>query len=184
MSSFGIVLTSVASLSAAGFGWVGLNFFGAPIRELRETRREALKVLERYKYVGIRYDTVLVNDTGLVDLRPQHGCKTNAHGALNDVSSSLQTHIREHALATRIYCWALGYDLDFAAQALLTLSEAVQGVHQDPKARRLTLHTLFVAFGAAHGLSLGEIAAARAETRKWHDCNRDMTKSSSLAGSA
>jgi hypothetical protein len=167
MTNFAPFLTGVAT---AIVGWVGLNFFGGPIVALREKRREALEVAERYRYVGILTDTnmVLVNDTSLLDMRPRppNEYQTKAHAELSDAGNSLRTFVRERAFATRIYCWVLGYDLDFAARALLSLGEAVRGVYQDKKARRLTLHTLFLALGVAHDLSVGETAAARAEMKQ------------------
>jgi hypothetical protein len=164
--------TAIGSLVVATIGWMGLNFFGKPIVTLRETRRKALEVAERYAYVGLY---------GL----PSEEYQTRALAALHDAGNSLRAYVRENALATRIYCWGLHYDLDFAARAALGLGEAARGEYKvDEMARRLTLHALFVALGSARHLSAGEIAAARAEMKKWHYGNRDMTTFSSAADNA
>ncbi len=189
----GSVLTGVA---VAVLSWVALNFFGKPILTLREKRREALEVAERYAYVGAGRDrlpaairdtelTYVVRDTGLVDLHdrtpPLSEEYQRALSALLDAGNSLRAHFRERSLAAQIYCRLFGYDLDCAARALLGLAEAVRGQHHINKRarRRLILHALLVALGATDHLSAREIAAARTEIKQWHDGNRDMTTSSS-----
>ena len=84
--------------------------------------------------------------------------------------------MRERSVATRIYCRALHYDLEKSASALFGLGEAVRGQYAfDEKTRRLTLHVLFVALGSICHLTADEVAVARAEMRKWHDGNRNLT---------
>lgn len=169
MADAASVLTGVG---VAALSWVALNFFGKPILTLREKRREALEVAERYAYVG------------------SHGSvsdeyRARALAALHDAGNSLRAYVRERSLATRLYCSVLGYDLDFASRAVFGLGEAARGQYRiEERTCRLTLHALFVALGSTHHLSAGEIAAARAEMTKWHDGNRDMTTSSSAAGNA
>jgi hypothetical protein len=183
-------------VAVAALSWVALNFFGKPILTLREKRREALEVAERYAYVGAGGDrqpaairdtepTYLVHDTGLVDLHdrapPLSEEYQRALSALLDAGNSLRAHFRERSLAAQIYCRVFGYDLDCAARALLGLAEAVRGQHHiDKRARRrLILHALLVALGATHHLSSAEIAAARTKMKQWHEGNRDMATSSS-----
>jgi hypothetical protein len=163
----GSVLTGVG---VAALSWVALNFFGKPILALRDKRREALEVGERYAYVGLHGS-------------PSEEYQKRALSELHDAGNLLRAHFRERSLATRIYCRVFGYDLDYAARAMLGLAEATRGQYQiSEKARRLTLHALFVALGATHHLSAGEITVARTEMKQWHDGNRDMTTSSSAAG--
>jgi hypothetical protein len=165
----GSVLTGVG---VAALSWVALNFFGKPILTLREKRREALEVAERYAYVGL-------HGGGSDEYR------SRALAALHDAGNSLRAYVRERSLATRIYCWVFRYDLDFAARAVFGLGEAARGEYQiEERTRRLNLHAVFVALGSTHHLSKGEIAAARTEMKKWYDGNRDMTTSSSEAGNA
>lgn len=165
-----MVITGVCSLALGGAGWVTLTFLGNPIIALQETRRVALEVAERYAYVGIRGDISLVIDSSLVDIRPRPPSEYQAKARVElcAAGASLRTYVRECAIATRIYCWALGYDLDVAARALLGLAAAVRGEcrSDDRGARRLTLHTLFVALGAAHHLSASEIATARVRLKQ------------------
>lgn len=153
----------ITGIGVAAVSWVALNFFGKPIWALREKRREALEVAERYAYVGLHGT-------------PSEDYQRRALTALHNAGNSLRAHARERSLATQVYCRVFQYDLDFAARAVLGLGEAVRGEYRiDELARRLTLHALFVALGAVEHLSAGEIAAARAEMKKWHDGNRDVT---------
>lgn len=176
----GSVLTGVG---VAALSWVALNFFGKPILTLREKRREALEVGERCAYVGLHLHGVLIGDDGLAD--HQSDDQKRAFSELHGAGNTLRAHFRERSLATRIYCWFFGYDLDYAARALLGLAEAARvPYHTDERARRLNLHALFVTLGATHHLTVGEIAAARAEMKKWHDGNRDMTTSGSATDKA
>jgi hypothetical protein len=169
---------AVGSVAVAALGWVGLNFFGKPILTLREKRREALEVGERYAYVGLHEALYLMNDDGL--RRPTDEYQNTALAALRDAGNSLRVYFRERSLATQIYCRLFGYDLDYAARALLGLSEAARVPYLiDERARRLTLHALFVALGSTHHLSAGEIAAAQTEMKKWHYGDRDTTTFSS-----
>jgi hypothetical protein len=142
----GSVLTGVG---VAALSWVALNFFGKPILTLSEKRREALEVAERYAYVGLHGS-------------PSDEYQTRALVALHDAGNSLRAYVRERSLATRLYCWVLRYDLDYAARAVFGLGEAARGEYRiDERVRRLTLHALFVALGSTHHLSAGEIAAPR-----------------------
>ena len=50
MVDFSSVLLGLAS---GAVSWVGLNFIGKPILDLREKRRAALEASERYAYVGL-----------------------------------------------------------------------------------------------------------------------------------
>ena len=45
--------SAITTLLLGGVGWIGFNFFGKPIVTLRENRRDALQVAERYAYVGL-----------------------------------------------------------------------------------------------------------------------------------
>jgi hypothetical protein len=151
------------SLAIGALGWVGLNLFGKPILALRDKRREALEVAERYAYVGLHST-------------PSEEYQNRALAALHDVGNSLRAYARESSPATRLYCRVLRYDLDFAARAVLGLGEAARGEYRiDETTRRLTLHALFVALGSTHHLSPGEVAVAKVEMKNWHDANRDAT---------
>jgi hypothetical protein len=157
------VVSVVAGIGVAAVGWVALNFFGKPVLTLIEKRREALEIGERYAYVGLPPS-------------PSDEYRSRALTALNNIGSSMRALARERSLATRIYCWAMRYDLDKAASALLGLSEAARGQYQyKERTLRLTLHVLFVALGSSHHLSAGEVAAAREEMHRWHDGNRNLT---------
>jgi hypothetical protein len=176
-------LSVMGGLGSAVIGWIALNFFGKPILILREKRREALEVGERYAYVGLdSFDGRLLYDDGMLS-RPDRSESDEAQTsfkALHDTGNSLRALARERSIATHLYCRALNYDLDKAASATFGLAEAARGKHVfDERTRRLMLHVLFVALGATHHLSSDEATAARAEMRKWHDGNRDMTVYSS-----
>jgi hypothetical protein len=121
------LVSSVITLALGGAGWATLNFLGKPIVILLERRRTALEVAERYAYVSIRGDIILVSDTSLSDMRsrPQSEYQTKASEELRAAGTALRTHLRECVVATRIYCWAFGYDLDAAARALLVLADAL-----------------------------------------------------------
>jgi hypothetical protein len=58
--------------------------------------------------------------------------------------------------------------------ALLDAGEGILSRIVD-RTRRPALHVLFVALGAAHHLSAGEVAAARTEMKQWHYGNRDLS---------
>lgn len=176
-------LSVMGGLGSAVIGWIALNFFGKPILILREKRREALEVGERYAYVGLdSFDGRLLYDDGMLS-RPDRSESDEAQTsfkALHDTGNSLRALARERSIVTHLYCRALNYDLDKAASATFGLAEAARGKHVfDERTRRLMLHVLFVALGATHHLSSDEATAARAEMRKWHDGNRDMTVYSS-----
>lgn len=82
---------------------------------------------------------------------------------------------RERSIATHLYCVALDYDLDKAANAAFGLAAAARGNYVfGERTRRRMLHALFVALGATHHLSSSQVIAARAEMQKWYDGNRDM----------
>jgi hypothetical protein len=163
---------AAGSVAIAALGWVGLNLFGKPILGLRDKRREALEAAERYAYVGLHGT-------------PREEYQKRALAALHDVGNSLRAYARESSLATKLYCRMLRYDLDFAARAVLGLGAAARGEYRiDERARRLTLHALFVALGSTHHLSPGEIAVAKAEMKNWHDANRDATTFSSAMDNA
>jgi hypothetical protein len=173
MSAAGVV----GSLALGAVGWVGSNFFGKPTLALRDKRREALEVAERYAYVGLHS-------------APSEEYQKRALAALYDVGNSLRAYARESSLATKMYCRVLRYDLDFAARAVFCLARAVQiaggqyRIVEIDNTRRPALHVLFVALGATHHLSAGEVAAARTEMKQWHDGNRNLTTSSSMADKA
>jgi hypothetical protein len=176
----GSILTGVTGLAGAALGWVALNFFGKPILALKEKRREALEIGERYSYVGLHY-RLIGDDVLYATLKEGDDYVKQAVLSLRDAGNSLRAHFRERSLATRIYCLAFGYDLDYAARCLLGLAEAARtagSLDVGEKARRLTLHALFVALGATQHLSAGEIAAARTEMKKWDYGNPDVTTSS------
>jgi hypothetical protein len=155
--------SGITTLLLGGIGWIGFNFFGKPIVTLRDNRRDALQVAERYAYVGLNSSS-------------SETLQLKAISALHDAGNALRAHVRERSVATRIYCWALRYELDKAASALFGLGEAVRGQFSfDEGTRRLTLHVLFVALGSTDHLTADEVAVARAEMRKWHDGNRNLT---------
>jgi hypothetical protein len=155
--------SAITTLLLGGVGWIGFHFFGKPIVTLRENRRNALLVAERYAYVGLHGS-------------PSEALQLTALSALHDAGNALRAHVRERCVATRIYCRALHYDLERAASALFGLGEAVRGQYSfAERTRRLTLHVLFVALGSTYHLTADEVAVARAEMRKWHDGNRNLT---------
>jgi hypothetical protein len=154
--------SAITTLLLGGVGWIGFNFFGKPIVTLRDNRRDAPQVAERYAYVGLHGS-------------PSEALQLRALSALHDAGNALRAHVRERSVATRIYCRALHYDLEKAASALFGLGEAVRGQYDfDERTRRLTLHVLFVALGSISHLTADEVAVARAEMRKWHDGNRNL----------
>lgn len=156
----GTLGSAITTLLLGGFGWIGFNFFGKPIVTLRDNRRDALEVAERYAYVGLHSS-------------PSEALQIKALDALHDAGNHLRAHVRERSVATRIYCWSFDYDLDKAASALFGLGEAARG-RVGERTRRLTLHVLFVALGSVHHLTADEVALARAEMRKWHDGSRNL----------
>jgi hypothetical protein len=170
-------LSVMGGLTTAVIGWIALNFFGKPILMLKEKRRAALEVGERYAYVGLNSFGTLPGDDGLGrPERPESDEAQDACKALHDTGNSLRALARERSIASHLYCKLLNYDLDTAASATFGLAEAARVTYVfDERTRRLMLHVLFVALGATHHLSSDEVTAARAEIRKWHDGNRDIT---------
>jgi hypothetical protein len=83
--------------------WFSVNFVGKPILAIREKRREALQIAERYAFV-----------------RPwsSDDLQRPALKSLYDVGTSLRAYSREASVATRAYCRLMGYDLDMAARCL------------------------------------------------------------------
>lgn len=155
MLEFASVVSGVSGLVSAAAGWFALNFFGRSVLALREKRKEALEVAERYAYVGLHRS-------------PSDELQDRALGGLNNAGNSLRALDRERSLATRIYCRLLHYDLRMAAIAVFGLAEAARGEFRyDEAQRRLTLHVLFVALGSVHHMSSADVAATRAEMAKW-----------------
>ena len=141
------ILTSVVGVSIAAVSWVALNFVARPVLAVRDDRRKALEVAERYAYVGLHGT-------------PSEEYHKRALMALHDAGGTLRAHGRERSLAVRAYCRILGYDLDFASRAILGLGEALRGeYHIDEGARRITLHAVFVALGSTHHLTAAEVTA-------------------------
>jgi hypothetical protein len=93
-AGLGSVLTGMGVAALTLLSWVALNFFGKPIMTLRDKRREALEIAERYAYVGLNGS-------------PSEEYQTKALAALNDAGNSLRAHFRERALARRIYSGVL-----------------------------------------------------------------------------
>ena len=179
----GSVLTGIGAIFLGTLSWLALNFFGKPILTLREKRREALEVGERYAYVHSRNDDIQLYN--LHSKATPNDEQNIAFSELTRVGIALRAHLREHSVSTSLYCWMFGYDLESGARALLNLARAVQNLdYIDPTLRRLILHALFVALSATHHLSVDEIAAARTVMKRWHDGNCDLTTSSSTADNA
>jgi hypothetical protein len=115
-----------ASLSAA-LGWIGTQMAGKPILALREKREEALRVADRYAYIGWGSSEELVR-TG--------------RRALFDVASSLRAMSRARGWALDLYCRCLEIDLEMASTALDGLGGIVGGPH-DNVARGMTANGVF-----------------------------------------
>ena len=160
----GHFLSVVGGLGSAVIGWIALNFFGKPILRLRDTRRHALEVGERYAYIGLENFAGRLAYDDLTLRRPDRSKNDEvdlSFNALNDAGNSLRALARERSLATYLYCWVLKYDLTKAASATFGLAETVRGKYIfDEQTRRLMLHVLFVALGATHHLSSSEVAVA------------------------
>jgi hypothetical protein len=93
--------SAITTLLLGGVGWIGFNFFGKPIVTLRDNRRDALQVAERYAYVGLHGS-------------PSEALQLRALSALHDAGNALRAHVRERSVATQIYCRVLRYDLEKA----------------------------------------------------------------------
>jgi hypothetical protein len=102
----GHFLPVVGGLGSALIGWIALNFFGKPILILRDTRRHALEVGERYAYIGLEnFERGLAFD----DMMLRHPDRSKneqvkiSFNALHDAGNSLRTLARERSLATYLY---------------------------------------------------------------------------------
>jgi hypothetical protein len=137
-----IVVASIVAIAS----WVALNFIGKPVLALRKTRQEALGIADRRWAIS-------------------PSASDEAHSvaikALNDAAAALVEQRRADAIAVRLYCDMLGYDLELAARCLRGLAEGVRGECPiSDETRKRTRDALFVSLGATRDLSGDEIAAA------------------------
>ncbi|MCG6203144.1 hypothetical protein LPW26_00715 [Rhodopseudomonas sp. HC1] len=124
----------VASAGAAVAAWFAVYFIGKPVVALQRQRIAALQVAERYYAV----------DPGSDEAERDAAVK-----ALFESGIVIRSYDRGWSTAVRLWCWAWGYDLDLAAQALFGLAESARGTTLfPPDARRNTLNALYVALGA------------------------------------
>ena len=145
----------VTGVGAAAAAWLALYFVGKPVAALQQQRIAALQTAERYYAVN-----------------PAEPDSAEAVKALFEAGVAVRTYDRAWSTATRLWCWACGYDLDLASRCLFGLSEGPRGEMEIPlEARRNTLNALYVALAADKHLSRETVAAIKdmvAQTKAAH----------------
>lgn len=143
----GTIATTLATVLVAVLAWFAANFLGQPILALREKRREAIQVAERYSSVSFISSEEL---------------RTTALTSFHDVSTALRAYSREGSIATRVLCRLMKYDLETAAQCLFALAEGPRGDYRiTEEQRRNTLKALYVSLAATAHLTAAEIDTTR-----------------------
>src|SRR5262249_33062677 len=90
----------------AVLAWFITNWVGKPIIDVRDKRLKALQAAEQHAFVGF----VAGNER-----------EAGARAALNEAASGLQSISRGHGWPVRLYCRLARYDLEAAANWLITM---------------------------------------------------------------
>lgn len=99
-----IIVGAVLALPASFFAWLAYNWGGKPILDVRAARLDALKAAELYSFKGFGYSDDETNA---------------ARRALSDAANALRALSRGQPWTARLYCQALGYDLELSASVLM-----------------------------------------------------------------
>jgi hypothetical protein len=121
--------------------WFVTNFLTKSILAVREKRREAIQVADRYWEIGFGHSDEL---------------RTAAVRSLNDVATALRAYGRESQI-TRAWCRLMRYDLELAARCLMGLAAGAAGENLREETRRNNLNAIYVSLGATSHLTKAEI---------------------------
>ena len=113
----GILLGAIGGLLV----WFITNWVGKPIVDVRDKRIKALHAAEQNAHVGYGASNERV---------------TEARAALNEAASGLRSISRGYGWPVRLYCRLARYDLEAAANWLITLHNMAGEPGYDDKARR------------------------------------------------
>jgi len=118
--------------------WFITNWVGKPIVDIRDKRIKALQAAEQNANVGFSAGDKRV---------------TEARAALSEAASGLRSISRGHGLPVRLYCWFEGYDLEAAADWLITLHNWTGEIGQGDKARQIVVDAIHILLRAHKHLS-------------------------------
>jgi hypothetical protein len=118
--------------------WFITNWIGKPILDIRDKRIKALQAAEQNAYV----------DRGAGNKRV-----TQATTALNEAASGLRSISRGYGWPVRLYCRLARYDLEGAADWLITFHNKTLEIGHDDEDRQIALDAIYVLLGAHQHLS-------------------------------
>ena len=114
-------ITILVGAIGAVLAWFITNWIGKPIIDVRDKRIKALHAAEQNAHVGYGASNERV---------------TEARAALNEAASGLRSISRGYGWPVRLYCRLARYDLEAAANWLITLHNMAGEPGYDDKARR------------------------------------------------
>lgn len=135
-----LALTWLGAVPIGVTGWFAVNFIAKPILEVRDLRRQAFNVIEKYVFVGMPRDE---KDEDRVQ---------NAHDALSSVGVSLRAFGRSYTFIGHMYCRICGYNLEMAACALFGLAQ-MAGWNYGQQARENQRDLVYVALKSCEHIS-------------------------------
>jgi hypothetical protein len=134
-----IVLTALTAVPVTLLAWLAYNWAGKPILDMRTARLDSLKIAELYGFTGYGYSEEETN---------------KAKTTLSEVAVALRALSRSQRWSARLYCRALGYDLELASSVLMGLAGLVgAALGKDNTSRRDGLDALYVSLAANQHLS-------------------------------
>ena len=126
--------------------WFITNWVGKPIIDVRDKRLKALQAAEQHAFVGF----VAGNER-----------EAGARAALNEAASGLQSISRGHGWPVRLYCRPARYDLEAAANWLITMHNMAGKIGYDDKRRQIVLDAIYIFLRAHQHLSRERIDEIR-----------------------
>ena len=128
----------ISAVIGGVLGWLANNWIGRPISDVQDKRLKALQAVEQNAYV-----TGSATDERV----------TMARAALNEAASALRSTSRGHPWSARVYCRLVGYELETAANALITLHNMTGRHGYDDKTHQLFIDAIYVFLRADQRLS-------------------------------
>jgi hypothetical protein len=131
-------ITILVGAIGAVLAWFITNWIGKPIIDVRDKRIKALHAADQHAHVWFTASIERIME---------------ARAALNEAASGLRSVSRGHGWPVRLYCRLAGYDLEAAADWLITLRNwaGVNGVYEEP--RQVAVDAIHIFLRAHHHLS-------------------------------
>jgi hypothetical protein len=115
--------------------WFITNWIGKPIVDVRDRRIKALHAAEQNAHVGFAAGDERIRE---------------ARAALNEAASGLRSISRGHGWPVRLYCWLSRYNLEAAANWLITLHNWAGDFGYDDERRQIALVAIYIFLRAHH----------------------------------